>query len=120
MTEDLTPVAGRVFVGDVGGMGVKLITVKSVRKRRDGTASTATVTYETGEVRAEVSLRMPKDGKMHGYRRVTLAGKFYGTLSQVCEAKGRDIPTDAFVIVTRDRVTNPADPLNSSSSVKET
>lgn len=107
MTEDLTPIAGRVFVGDVGGMGVKLVTVKSVRRRRDGTPSSATVTYETGEVSAVVSLRMPKDGKMHGFRRVTLAQ--IGTASAMTKLTGQSIPTDAVCIITRDRTGGPND-----------
>lgn len=101
MTEDLTPLAGRVFVGEVGTPHLKLITIKSVRRRRDGTPSSCVITWETGEVRAQANMRLPKDGKMHGFRRVTL--ERIGYAKAIADVVGLEVPTDSIVIVTRDR-----------------
>lgn len=109
MTENLTPIPGRAFFGDVGGMGTKLVTVRSVRKRKDGTASKVTLIYETDEVQAVVTLNMPKDGLMHGFRRVSVA--LYGTARRMSDLTGSKVPTDAFVLVTRDRIHDLDNPL---------
>lgn len=100
MTEDLTPIAGRVFVALIDGR-LKMVTVKSVRKRRDGTPSSCQVTWETGEVIATASFGIPKTGKMTGWRRVTLAR--IGLAKDLSSEVGSKVPTDAVVIVTRDR-----------------
>ena len=105
MTEDLTPSPGRVFVGRLSPSGgLKLLTVKSVRRRKTGIPSSAILTYESieNEVRAEVSMTLPADGKMHGFRRVTVA--HVATAKVLTEHVGDKVPTDAVVIVTRDRV----------------
>lgn len=76
MTDDLTPVAGRVYRGDPYGDGhTKLLTVKRVWKRKDGTPSSCTLTYEAigvggSTLKAELNMTLPKDGKLYGYERV--------------------------------------------------
>lgn len=100
MTEDLEAKPGRVFVGPIDGR-VKLFVVKSVRRRKDGTVSSCKVTWEGDGVFAEANMTMPKDGIMRGYRRVTLS--LVGLAVDLAGAVGSKVPTDAMVIVTRDR-----------------
>lgn len=107
MIEDLTPRKGRVFIGSpVEGGKPKLLVVKAARTRRDGTHSSCILVSEEPGVGgrplfAEYSLTLPRDGQLHGYRRVTLA--HVGVARDVSANTGRSVPTDAVVIVTRDR-----------------
>lgn len=108
MTEDLKPIPGRVFVADVTGTGRyrQLVTIKSARKRKDGTYSSCVITWEAngsnGEpVFAEGRVSVPKSGEMVGWRRVTLAR--IGLAKDLRTAVGESVPTDAVVIVTKDR-----------------
>jgi hypothetical protein len=109
MTEDLTARPGRVFVGYLdGSRRIQMFTVKSVRKRRDGTPSSAVLVCEEQGVGgtvldAEYKVSLPKDGKLTGLRRVTVAQ--VGWAKHLAEQVGSKIPTDALVIVTRDRPT---------------
>jgi hypothetical protein len=50
---------------------------------------------------AEYSVRLPLDGQLHGYRRVTLAQ--VGIANEIAGNNGKTVPTDAVCIVTRDR-----------------
>jgi hypothetical protein len=102
MTEDLTPLPGRVFIADTTGSGhLDLVTIKTVRRRKDGTPSNCTAIWEARGIIAEGRITVPKSGKMTGWRRVTLAQ--VGLAKDLSAAVGESVPTDAVVIVTKDR-----------------
>lgn len=100
MTEDLTPLPGRIFVGLMYNRP-HLITIKSVRRRKDGTPTSCRIIWESSEVIADATMKLPKDGKMNGWRRVTLAQ--VGLAKDLSQYVGSRVPTDAVVIVTKDR-----------------
>jgi hypothetical protein len=108
MTEDLTPRKGRVFIGSpIAGGKPKLLVVKAARTRRDGTHSSCILVSEEPGVGgrplfAEYSLTLPLDGQLHGYRRVTLAQ--VGVAGTMAPSIGHSIPTDAMILVTKDRL----------------
>lgn len=71
---ELIPEPGRIFLGDVPGLhGPKLLTVKSVRKRKDGSIASC-VLMEAGEnIQAEYTMRVPASGELSpGFRRVRI------------------------------------------------
>jgi hypothetical protein len=114
MTEDLTAVKGRVFVGNLERKDgpPRLYTVTSVRRNRAGTPTSCKLTMESpgvggSELVAEFGVTLPKDGKLHGLRRVTLAR--FGLARVIADDVGRTVPTDAVVLVTGDRCAHPPD-----------
>jgi hypothetical protein len=114
MTEDLTAVkTGRVFVGGLERQAGGRATPALHRDRR----SSAYARRHADELqvltlgvaarrrhrawRPSCSVTLPKDGKLHGLRRVTLAR--IGLASNLIDNIGTHVPTDAVVIVTGDR-----------------
>lgn len=100
MTEDLKPQPGRIFIANFLGH-TRLVAVKSVRKRKDGTASSCVLIGEGDAIMAEYRMRVGKSGELTGMRRVTVAQ--LGRAKQLAEEVGTSIPADSIVIVTKDR-----------------